>query len=129
MNVLAYRQIEVILTFGENLKRARKNKNLTLESLAEIYNKRFSSGMSKGTLSKYENEKQEPMISVVNNLASILNVSVDFLLKGEPDSKEDLSDINDLEKIGAVPYHPAKRIPILGRISAGLPLYTAEHLE
>ena len=30
---------------------------------------------------------------------------------------------------GAVPYRPMHRIPILGRISAGLPLYADEHIE
>ncbi len=30
---------------------------------------------------------------------------------------------------GAMPYRPMHRIPILGRISAGLPLYADEHIE
>ena len=66
--------------FGRNLKNARLERGYTLEYLAKIYNSAFDGGLSKGTLSKYENEKQEPMISVVANLAAILNVSVDYLL-------------------------------------------------
>ena len=65
--------------FSENLKIARKRKDYTLEQLANEYNKRFGGGLSKGTLSKYENGKQEPMITVVINLAEILDVSIDFL--------------------------------------------------
>ena len=57
--------------FSENLKIARKRKDYTLEQLANEYNKRFGGGLSKGTLSKYENGKQEPMITVVINLAEI----------------------------------------------------------
>lgn len=69
--------------FGEQLKKARLHKGYTLEQLADIYNVRFDGKLSKGTLSKYENNKQEPMISVVNNLSSILEVSTDFLLAKE----------------------------------------------
>ena len=41
---------------------------------------------SKGTLSKYENGKQEPMITVVINLAEILDVSIDFLTNSTLDN-------------------------------------------
>ena len=44
--------------FGDKLKECRKAKNMTLEELALKYNRRFDGGMSKGTLSKYENNKQ-----------------------------------------------------------------------
>lgn len=66
--------------FGKRLKTARTEKGYTLEELAKQYNARFGGGLSKGTLSKYENEKQLPMITVVSNLSSILNVSADYLL-------------------------------------------------
>lgn len=66
--------------FGLRLRTARKNANLTLEELAARYNYRFNGKISKGTLSKYENGHQEPMISVVANLSEILSVSVDYLL-------------------------------------------------
>lgn len=70
--------------FGDKLKLIRKSKGFTLDSLAELYNKTFDAGLNKGTLSKYENNKQEPMISVVDNLATLLGVSVDFLLDKIP---------------------------------------------
>ena len=66
--------------FGIRLKAARKNANLTLEELSNKYNSKFNGKISKGTLSKYENGLQEPMITVVSNLANILSVSVDYLL-------------------------------------------------
>lgn len=73
--------------FGQRLFNARKTKNLTLEQLAQIYNDKFDGGLSKGTLSKYENGKQEPMISTVGNLASILGVSVDYLINDENEAE------------------------------------------
>jgi len=72
------------LMFGKNLRAARLEKGYTLEHLANLYNSVFvGAGLSKGTLSKYENGKQEPMVSVVANLASVLNVSIDYLLNNK----------------------------------------------
>jgi transcriptional regulator with XRE-family HTH domain len=69
--------------FGDKLKEARKKENLTLDELAEKYNKTYGGKLSKGTLSKYENGKQEPMFTVVSRLATILNVSIDTLCEFE----------------------------------------------
>ena len=76
--------------FSENLKIARKRKAFTLEQLANEYNKRFGGGLSKGTLSKYENGKQEPMMTVVINLAELLDVSIDFLTNSTLDNTHKL---------------------------------------
>lgn len=99
--------------FGTRLKIARKKANLTLEELSNKYNSKFSGKISKGTLSKYENGRQEPMITVVSNLANILCVSVDYLL-GNTSS----ADI--------VPQYPSPIISpdtitfkIIGEIAAG----------
>ncbi len=86
--------------FGKRLYEARKKRGLTLEQLASIYNKRFDGGLSKGTLSKYENEKQEPMISTVGNIASILGVSVDYLI----DDKENNQNNVELDE-NVIMYH------------------------
>lgn len=69
--------------FGKQLFIARKQKGLTLEELAKIYNEQFNGNLSKGMLSRYEHEKNEPMFSTVVNLASVLGVSVDFLIGDE----------------------------------------------
>ena len=63
--------------FSINLRTLRNKKGYTLEQLANEYNKRFGGGMSKGTLSKYENGKQEPMMSTALKLAYLLGVSID----------------------------------------------------
>lgn len=96
--------------FGNRLREIRKSKGYTLEQLADLYNSRFEAGMNKGTLSKYENNKQEPMISVVNNLATILCVPIDHLLNS-PKNKD--------RKKGVV-------IPVLGRVAAGIPIEAIE---
>ena len=76
--------------FGSKLREIRKEKHLTLDQLAQMYNDRFNGGLNKGTLSKYENGKQEPLSSVIVNLAMLLNVSVDYLMDWEPATPEEL---------------------------------------
>lgn len=92
--------------FGDRLKECRKNKNMTLEELAAKYNRRFEGGMSKGTLSKYENNKQEPLVSVVMNLTELLDVSSDFLL-GRTDTPniEFDSDSNENDNVYSIPVY------------------------
>jgi transcriptional regulator with XRE-family HTH domain len=68
------------MMFPEQLKKARLKAGLTLEGLADRYNNRFAGGgLNKGTISKYENGKQTPLIDVLLNLAEVLGVSTDFL--------------------------------------------------
>jgi len=66
--------------FPKRLHEARKAAGLTMDELALIYNQHFKSGINKSTISKYENNRQNPMTKVVSNLAEILNVSTDYLL-------------------------------------------------
>lgn len=100
-------------SFGDKLKECRKAKNLTLEELAYKYNRRFEGGMSKGTLSKYENNKQEPLVSVVGNLTEILDVSSDYLL-GRTD-KAQLEIVDEASENTNV--YP---VPVFNSVSAGL---------
>ena len=102
---------------------ARKQRGFTLERLADVYNRRFGGGLSKGTLSKYENNKQEPMISTVGNLSAILGVSVDYLLNGE---ESDYIDIYAFDNISPV---LTRRFPMLGKIACGEPIYCDEEYE
>ena len=102
---------------------ARKQRGFTLERLADVYNRRFGGGLSKGTLSKYENTKQEPMISTVGNLSAILGVSVDYLLNGE---ESDYIDIYAFDNISPV---LTRRFPMLGKIACGEPIYCDEEYE
>lgn len=77
--------------FGDRLKEARKNAQMTLEDVANKYNKAYDGRLSKGTLSNYENGKQQPLSSVIPKLAAVLNVSVDFLLGLEGINEEYLT--------------------------------------
>ena len=62
------------MDFGSNLKKLRKAKNLTQESLAECLN------VSPRTISKWENGLSMPDVSLLPVLADYFQVSVDSLL-------------------------------------------------
>jgi len=98
--------------FGDKLKECRKAKGLTLEELAFKYNRRFDGGMSKGTLSKYENNKQEPLMSVITNLTELLDVSSDYLL-GRSDSP------NLYIQETSENFDNVYQIPVYNSVSAG----------
>ena len=70
-----------IITFGNRLKQIRCQNDLTLDELAAKYNSTYRGGLNKGTLSKYENRKQEPLFSTVVNLALLFDVTVDYFLQ------------------------------------------------
>ena len=99
--------------FGDKLKECRKAKNMTLEELALKYNRRFDGGMSKGTLSKYENNKQEPLVSVVTHLTELLDISSDYLL-GRSDNPN--LDFNTDSSTNDNVYP----IPVFNSVSAGI---------
>ncbi len=101
-------------SFGDKLKECRRAKNMTLEELALKYNRRFDGGLSKGTLSKYENNKQEPLVSVVSNLTEILDISSDYLL-----GRSDNPNIDDFENISAENEN-VYNVPVYDSVSAGL---------
>lgn len=83
--------------FGEKLKELRTSSRYSMDTLAELYNTRFDGKMNKSTISRYENGLQEPMYTVVKNLAELFGVSTDYLLRDleheeKPIPKDELSE-------------------------------------
>ncbi len=106
------------MRFGEILKELRYSNGYSMDALVELYNKTFDGKMNKSTLSRYENGLQEPMYNVVVNLSKLFNVTVDYLSGADTDASPES------------PRNPkVYEIPILGKISAGLPLYAEENVE
>ncbi len=62
---------------GSKIKRARLEKKLTQEQIAELL------GVSRQTISNWENEKSYPDIISVIKMSECYDVSLDYLLKGE----------------------------------------------
>lgn len=65
--------------FGERLRFLREKNGLTMDRLAELYNEKYNGKMNKGSLCRYEKGTQEPMYSVVVNLADFFSTTVDYL--------------------------------------------------
>ena len=92
--------------FCERLKKMRIEKNLTQTDIAKmIY-------ISQPAYSKYEMGTASPNPETLKKLAEVLNVSVDYLIG------------NDVppERPGYV------RIPVLGRVAAGIPIDAIEEV-
>lgn len=91
----------------------RKELNLTQEYVAKII------GVSPSTIVRYEsgeiaNMKRDKILKY----SQALQTTTDFIMNGPSQSKD----------VGSK-YTPSHRIPIMGYISAGLPLYAEEHIE
>lgn len=73
---------------GQNLRTLRKERNLTLEQLANNLNERYQDkertvNFNKGKLSKWENNKDQPYLSSARLLADYFGVTVDMLMGRE----------------------------------------------
>lgn len=59
--------------FAEKIKKLRMDKNLSTRMLAEEL------GVSFGMVSKYENDINEPTLSILKAYAKVFNVTLDYL--------------------------------------------------
>ena len=62
------------MSFGENLKQIRKQRNITQEELAELLN------VSRQAISKWESGNGYPETEKLITLSRELNISLDYLL-------------------------------------------------
>ena len=100
---------------AKRIKELRLAHGLTLEQVANEV------GVGKSTVRKWEtgiiaNMRRDKIAS----LAKALHTTPAYLM-GWTDEPSSMTD--------AIPYHPNKRIPVLGRIAAGLPLYAEQNIE
>ena len=66
------------MSFGENLKNVRKQRNITQEALAEIL------GVSRQAISKWESDNGYPETEKLLAISKSLNISIDYLLNDIP---------------------------------------------
>lgn len=102
------------MTVGERIKAARKQKGLTQKELAEILNIAFPN------ISQYERGERNPKLSTLQRIADALEIPVDMLLPDEV-----------LQSSAQTPPPSSKDgrwIPVLGKVSAGIPLDAIEEI-
>lgn len=105
------------MSIGNNIRQRRHDLRLTLEEVAAKV------GISRQTMSRYETGIIANIPSdKIELLAKALDTTPSFLMGWETPTELPPEAIPlDISK-----FH---RIPILGRVSAGLPLYAEEHVE
>lgn len=64
---------------GQILKKLRARKNLTLEQLADIFIKKYSTGTTKSLISKWEKNLITPTNQSLQMYCDYFNVSMDYL--------------------------------------------------
>ena len=102
------------MTTGQRIRQLRLAAKLSQEELGAMV------GVRKAAIHKYETGPVVNLKQVtVERLAAALGTTPAYLLGLEQPPLPS----------GALPYHPTQRIPILGRISAGLPIYAEQNIE
>lgn len=92
------------------VKELRKQKHITQEELGKVLD------IQKAAISKYENGRAEPSTEVLKKMSAFFGVSIDYLL-GNSIAKE------ANQKVGR-----GVRIPVLGRVVAGIPIEAVEEI-
>ena len=72
-------------TYGDRLKKARKDKGLSRPQLAEMCD------VSAKTIQNYESNSRTPRLDITQRIAEALGVSVDYLTNGYEPSIDELS--------------------------------------
>lgn len=80
-----------MIDFGNILKTLRKKENMTQAQLAQKL------GLTKSVISAYETALRLPSYDVLIHIATIFNVSTDYLLGLERKHEIDLSGLSDEE--------------------------------
>ena len=78
--------------------------------------------LNKVAISQYERGVRRPNIDIVSALCDIFNVSSDFLL-GEDDMTIRIVNTDEIKKLDS-----SRRIPVLGRVAAGIPIDAIEDI-
>lgn len=94
--------------FVRNLKNKMNQMGVTQADLVAKF------GITASTVSDWCNGKKYPRVNKIQLLADYFGIS-----------RSELTE----EPGAGTPYCPTRRIPILGRVSAGMPLYAEEHIE
>ena len=112
--------------FSVRLKELRTSKGLTQQKLADYIK------VSKSSVNMYERGEREPGFETIEAIADFFNVDIDYLL-GKSDIHNRMLNLQALENSvnqNSVYFHKKfHRIPILGQIAAGLPIYAEQNIE
>lgn len=109
-------------SFGKTLKTLRNSRNISATKLSEDLN------IHRGSLSNWETGRRTPDSEMLLKIANYFNVSVDYLLGNDTDDTDLFNLKGDVRFLKKVKDNEMVKIPVLGAIRAGLPLYADENI-
>ena len=101
----------------ERLKILRKQAGVTQEEVADFLK------LNRTTYNKYENGASKPTPEILSRIADYFHVSVDYLLGREEHPAESADTVPGLLPV------KKKKIPVLGEIACGKPIFADEQRE
>lgn len=111
----------------DRFKEQRLKSGVNQVELAKIFN------VSKQTVSNWESGKRKPDTDTIFKLANFFGVTTDYLLGNDKNNTDDTDLFNKLKGdnfkfFKKVHDNEMVKIPVLGAIRAGLPLYADENI-
>lgn len=133
------------MTIGEIIKRYRTENDLSMDNFGKLasLSKAYISVLERGSNPR-NNKPVIPSIDTLRAIAQAMGMDLNKLISllddnqkiklSSPEPPENSSTLtlgkeNNKLPEGAFEYNPTHKIPILGYISAGLPLYAEQHIE
>ena len=99
------------MSFGAKLKSCRKNMSLSQKEFGQKI------GVAESTVSLYESNKRFPDADTLKKISTLFGVSLDYLLGNAP-----------AKAAQQQPAGRGVRIPVLGRVVAGIPIEAVEEV-
>lgn len=81
--------------FGARLRQLRMERGLSMDAFCERYNAACHQHLSKSTVSRWENNTQEPMVSTISSVAGFFGVSPVWLMGKSEDRGCSASNIQN----------------------------------
>lgn len=102
------------------IKDLRKDKNMSQQKLADLL------GVSRSTVAMWEVSSNEPDHETLSRLADLFGVTVDYLLGRTDDPSPAAPSFSDIPGVRQV---KKKKIPVLGEIACGKPIFADEQRD
>ena len=99
------------MSFHNRLKELRRQRNLTQSELSK------ATKLSQSAIAMYESGKREPKIEVLELLADYFNVDMNYI-----------TGKSDKTTLITHSVHAGYKIPVLGRVAAGVPIEAVEEI-
>ena len=113
----------VIALFQVRLKKLRENAGFTQDAFAKKI------GVAQSTIGMWESGRREPDHETTSRLADFFDVSIDYIV-GRIDDQEPLEENTPaLPLIDNIIGIETQKIPLLGEIAAGSPIFADEQFE